>query len=94
MPKTKKYITLDMDEEDTSLDRDITQKKTMMRGSYKPSDLLLTNRIGGNGSLVTSVPKPQNATIFKFNPYSPRGHNQYYVSEVVRAMNERNSLAM
>ena len=28
------------------------------------------------------------------NPYSPRKHVTYYVSEVVRAVNEKNSLAV
>lgn len=43
--------------------------------------------------LVTTVPKPKEAVGFSTNPYSPRGHNIYYVSELIRAVSEPNSLA-
>jgi hypothetical protein len=44
-------------------------------------------------SLVQSVPKPKECHGFETNPYSPRKHNTYYVSEIVRAIGDRNSIA-
>jgi hypothetical protein len=41
---------------------------------------------------VTQVPHHKELKSFDFNPYSPR-HNTYYVSEIVRAYKEENSLA-
>ena len=38
--------------------------------------------------------KPKNVKIFNLNPYSPRRHSIYYVSETIRAINEKNSLAL
>ena len=83
----KNRILLNIDEkeeddhEDThrnTSDSSITQKKTEPKLS----------------SFITSVPKPKNAKVFTLNPYSPRRHSIYYVSESIRAINEKNSLAL
>ena len=42
--------------------------------------------------LVTQVPQHAQLHSFNTNPYSPR-HNVYYVSELVRAINDERSLA-
>jgi hypothetical protein len=39
-------------------------------------------------------PKPKNITTFNVNPYLSIKNNQYYLSEVVRAIHEKNSLAV
>lgn len=41
---------------------------------------------------MTKVTEHQNLTTFHSNPYSPR-HNVYYVSELVRAYKDEQSLA-
>lgn len=41
-----------------------------------------------------SSPKPKNITTFSVNPYLSIKNNQYYLSEVVRAIHEKNSLAV
>lgn len=45
-------------------------------------------------SLVTKAPKPKNFKPSYSNPYSPRRHDTYYVSEAKRGINEKNSLIM
>jgi hypothetical protein len=40
------------------------------------------------------VAKPKNITTFSVNPYSSFKQNQYYLAEVVRAVHEKNSLAV
>lgn len=42
---------------------------------------------------MQSVPKPKDSHGFETNPYSPRKHNVYYVSEIVKAISDKNSLA-
>lgn len=42
--------------------------------------------------MVSQVNYKKNLKPFAFDPYSPR-HNTYYVSEVVRAYKEENSIA-
>ena len=42
---------------------------------------------------MQSVPKPKDSHGFDTNPYSPRKHNIYYVSEIVRAIADKNSIA-
>ena len=46
----------------------------------------------GLKDLVTKVPEQAKFHTFNSNPYSPR-HNIYYVSEVVRAYKDQQSLA-
>lgn len=57
------------------------------------SDLKATLKIPELQNLITAQPKPKEAVGFTVNPYSPRNHNIYYVSELVRAINQENSLA-
>lgn len=58
------------------------------------SSITLKNSDKKVNHLVTSVPKPKNFKPTYINPYSPRRHSTYYVSEAIRAINEKNSLAV
>lgn len=44
--------------------------------------------------LITNIPKPKNFKPIYTNPYSPRRHSIYYISEAIRAANEKNSLIL
>jgi len=43
---------------------------------------------------ITSQPKPENFQPFTYNPYDSRSQNLYYISEALRAVNEKNSLVV
>jgi hypothetical protein len=45
-------------------------------------------------ALINSTPKPKNFKPTYSNPYSPRRNSTYYISEAVRAVNEKNSLVV
>ena len=62
----------------------------------KPSDssITLKNSESQTATLITNISKPKNFKPTYTNPYSPRHHSTYYVSECLRAINEKNSLAM
>ena len=61
---------------------------------HRPTDSSITKKNSKIYSYVTQVPKPKNIKTFNMNPYSPRRHSIYYISEVVRSINEKNSLAL
>jgi hypothetical protein len=44
--------------------------------------------------LITSQPKPANFHPLLSNPYHSKKYNSYYISEAIRAINEKNSLAI
>lgn len=54
-----------------------------------PSDSSITQKIGEKklNSIKTSIAKPRNVKSFNVNPYSPRKHSTYYISEAIRAIN-------
>lgn len=45
-------------------------------------------------ALINSTPKPKNFKPAYSNPYSPRRNAIYYISEAIRAVNEKNSLVV
>lgn len=46
------------------------------------------------GAVTNAVPKPSNVAVPTSNPYAFSKASKYYVSEVVRAIHEKNSLAV
>lgn len=62
------------------------ERKRSTKNLNPPSDLKATLKIPDLSKLVTTIPKPKDAVSFTTNPYSPRNHNIYYVSELVRAI--------
>ena len=59
------------------------------------TDSIMTVKNSGKlAGIITSMPKPKNYKPTYLNPYSPRRHNIYYVSEAVRAIHEKNSLSI
>jgi len=40
------------------------------------------------------MPKPKNILPTLFNPYNTSKNNRYYVTEAIRAINEKNSMAV
>lgn len=67
----------------------IEESEILHKPTHCPSDSTLTlkNSERKINQLVSATPKPKNFKPVYLNPYSPRRHSIYYVSEAVRAMN-------
>lgn len=90
-----RYIILEQDENPSGKDEEALPCKEEEE-SQKSQPSIHTIRKSPAvriSSLVQSVPKPKDSHGFETNPYSPRKHNIYYVSEIIRAISDKNSLA-
>ena len=75
----------------TDMKRNLQKKKEEKQKNHEQK-IKEVEKKSGLKDLVTKVPEHTDLHTFNSNPYSPR-HNTYYVSELVRAYKDEQSLA-
>lgn len=70
-----------------------SKSKEKQKGKSKEKDNKKEQESQALKQLVSQVNCSKNLKSINFDPYTPKSHHIYYVSEILRAYKEQNSLA-